>query len=147
MKKLFLLFATAGLLLASCSSEDDNLAPTGTLAPPEWLIGTWGPGGLFADVVVTSDDVTPTGAWSFRDLAELANAFAQIAGGSVRVREIRKTDSEYVIGMETRERTGPARTQEHFRFRIGDGTYIEFAEYDDDARRWGEWRRMNKRDI
>ena len=134
-------------MLASCSTEDDNLAPTGTLAPPEWLIGTWGPGGLFADVVVTSDDVTPTGAWSFREITEFGNAIAQIAGGSVRVREFRKTDSEYVIGTETRERTGPARSQELYRFRAGDGTYIEFGEFDTETRRWSEWRRMNKRDI
>jgi len=142
MKKLFLLFATAGLLLASCSSEDDNLAPAGTLAPPEWLIGTWGGGGLLNNIIVTEDDFT-IGLFSFKDITALANTVSQALGnGTVQVREIRKTDTEYVVGQQTRRTSAaPPSTMESHRFRKGDGTYIEHAEFNTDTRSWGEWQR------
>jgi len=136
--------------LASCGKDDDDshLAPVGELAPPEWLIGTWGPGGLLANYIITADDVTPTGFLSFKEMAEFIEVFMKLvnAEATVRVKEIKKTDSEYTIGMETREARGrPATTSENYRFRIGDGTFIEVSEFSSEDNRWSEWKRMEKR--
>jgi len=154
MKKLFYFFAIFGMMtvaFSGCSSDEDdnNLAPAGTLAPPAWLIGTWSSGtGLLDNIIVTPEDfiIGHVGLPSFKDLTALDSFVSQALGnGTVQVREMRKTDTEYQVGQETRRTSAaPPSTRESHRFRIGDGTFIEHAEYSRETARWGEWRRFDK---
>ena len=134
-----------GLTMTSCSDDEDdnNLAPVGTIAPPEWLIGTWEGESIFDQCEITENEVT-VGLTSFKSLVDFSNAIVQaFGGGSVKMKEIKKTDTEYEIGMETNS-FGEKSTDSYYRFKKGDGTYIDLYTYDDETGKWGESERYTK---
>ena len=149
---LFKLVIPALLLIGiatttGCKKENDDkhLAPVGTIAPPDWLIGTWESGALL-DIYVVSEDNFIVGIFGFKELTEFANELSQAFGaGTIRMKEIKKTDTEYQVGQEGRPSGGPATTTPSYHFKKGDGTFIEVADYDGEGKKWNEFKKYTKK--
>ena len=121
----------------------DETAPVGSLYPPQWLIGTWETSSSSLDYTVERSDFS-YGQSSFKGVTELANLIAQSSGsGTVKVKEIKKTDTEYQVGRESRGNTGPPSTTPNYHFKKIDGETMEVAEYNNDQ--WGEFKTYTKK--
>ncbi len=124
------------MALAGCSKDkddDSNLAPVGTIAPPEWLLGTWELGYDKYEVVADNITVGMSGfVMDLKSMVDMANDVME--GFTAKMKEIKKTDVEYEVGMETKMSGGPTSTDSYYRFKKGDGTYIEVSEYDQDEK-------------
>jgi len=142
--------------LTSCGKDEDkeNLALAGTLAPPEWIIGVWVDKTeqtseiskyfevSLNDVLIGYGDPKMSITLSMIELYEMLN---EIAGdlGTVKVKEFRKNDSFYEIGAEYT--ISNTTIEGVYKFKKGDGTYIEVAEYDDENNEYGPFVKYTKK--
>ena len=131
--------AVMSIAMTGCSKNEivSNLAPEGKLEPPEWLIGTWN-GDNSPDVFEVQSGSIRASIGDLHDLAKIANTNAATTGGSVKVKEIRKTDTEYEVGMVIKPKSGYKTTDSYYSFKKGDGTFIEVS------KELGDFKRYNK---
>ena len=135
------LFLASIALTTGCGK--DELAHVGSLYPPQWLIGTWETSSSLPDYTVERSDFS-YGSASFKETTETANLLLQMSGsGSVKVKEIKKTDTEYQVGRESRANTGPPRTTPNYHFKKIDDETMEVARYGDNN--WGEFETYTKK--
>jgi len=142
---IILSIAMSGCNKDKDDKEEDKLAPVGTIAPPEWLIGRWvAPSTFGTDFYrVTSDSISIFG-YSLNLIADLADVYAQIVGGTVKMKEIKKTNTEYEVGTITTPSSGSGTINPYYSFKKGDGTYVEASKYDSQNKKWPEFKRYNK---
>ena len=140
-------FLAVMVVFSSCKKDEkDHLAPVGTIAPPEWLIGHWVESSStfgFDFYTVTSDSIKTFGS-SLNSTANLANSFAQIVGGTVKMKESKKTNDEYEVGTITTSSSGSGTINPNYWFKKGDGAYIEVAKYDSQNKKWYNFQKYNK---
>ena len=136
------------IAMSGCNKdkEDDHLAPVGTIAPPKWLIGHWvlSSSTLGFDFYTVTSDSIKTFGLSLNFTADLANSIAQIVGGTVKMKEIKKTKDEYEVGTITTSSSGSGTINPNYWFKNGDGTYIEVAKYDSQNKKWYNFQKYNK---
>jgi len=157
VNQLVLAALLVSAVLTSCNNneeEKEDLASTGTLTPPEWTFGVWEDKEtgsiedpnlyefLFDDVKI---GVSFAGSCITASLIELYEAANVLVGdlGTIKVKEIRKNDYIYEIGVEYKKNNQTV-VEAAYNIKIGDGSFIEIAVYDTDTKKYGSFIKFTK---
>jgi hypothetical protein len=128
------------LALTGCNKDSDyEIAPLGSLAPPEWAIGVWETTDADAEVAgftITSDNVILDLRDEKLNIGEFYARFDETA--TFKVKEFKKNKSNYEIGYHSIAENNAISIHSGHNFKKGDG-FIEVADYNLEGSKWNNY--------